>query len=385
VAPITYTYQWQHCTTAGSGCAAIAAATGQNYVASAGNVGQTIRVAVTASDSGGTTQALSAATGAVVAAGAAPVSTVAPSVSGAPVAAGTLTVTNGTWTGSTPITFGYQWQTCTTPHLVCTSVAGATGQSYQVATSQVGSTLRAIVTATNSVGTKAADSSVTGVVLAGAPVNTALPLFSGSASVGRTLQISTGVWTGATTTGFRYQWSLCTAQTSACTDLAGATGSSFGIRLADLGNTLRVTVTATNTLGSTSAIATSPVIAAMIDQTASFDAVLRPDQEAYRPFGVSSGAAGHFVAKVDGKTLTWTLTFSHLGGRPTVATLNRGFRGTNGVAFKSLCRECSSPLHGTLTLTASQLDALLLGGTYVNVRTSRDPQGEIRGQINRLQ
>ena len=44
----------------------------------------------------------------------------------------------------------------------------------------------------------------------------------------------------------------------------------------------------------------------------------------------------------------------------------------------------SSPRHGTLTLTASQLAAMLRGGTYVNVHTAKNTRGEIRGQITRV-
>ena len=96
------------------------------------------------------------------------------------------------------------------------------------------------------------------------------------------------------------------------------------------------------------------------------------------------GAAGHFTAKLTGRTLRWTLTFTHLTGRPTVTGLNKGVRGTNGVAFKTLCRNCYSPSHGTLTLTASQRDALVRGRTYVNIHTMKNRLGEIRGQINRV-
>ncbi len=96
------------------------------------------------------------------------------------------------------------------------------------------------------------------------------------------------------------------------------------------------------------------------------------------------GAAGHFTAKLTGSTLRWTLTFTHLTGRPTVARLNKGLRGANGAAFKTLCRNCYSPAHGTMSLTASQRDALVRGRTYVNVHTKRNGLGEIRGQINRV-
>ena len=43
--PITYTYQWQRCNSSGSSCGSIGSATNQNYVASNGDVGRTIRVA----------------------------------------------------------------------------------------------------------------------------------------------------------------------------------------------------------------------------------------------------------------------------------------------------------------------------------------------------
>ena len=111
--------------------------------------------------------------------------------------------------------------------------------------------------------------------------------------------------------------------------------------------------------------------------------MLRPAQEVTRPTGDDALAAGHFTAKVTGKTLRWTLSYPHLSGRATVAHLNKGVRGVNGAAFKSLCRPCSSPTHGSLTLTASQLDALLRGRAYVNVQTTRNARGEIRGQIRR--
>ena len=117
-----------------------------------------------------------------------------------------------------------------------------------------------------------------------------------------------------------------------------------------------MSVTATNTIGSTTAISNSSAIKARIVTTATFRSVLRAGQEVSVPNGPMARALGHFTAKVTGKTLRWTLTFSHLTARPTVAHLNKGVRGTNGPAFKVLCRTCRTPAHGTLTLTASQLN-----------------------------
>jgi CHRD domain/Ig domain of plant-specific actin-binding protein len=385
--PITYAYEWQLCNSAGTGCGAINGAASQNYVVSGSDAGKTIRVQVTATNSDGTNQALSAATATAAAAGAAaPVNTKQPNPSGTAANGQTIRVDNGSWSGSRPISFTYQWQSCTTPNPVCTDLAGATGSSYLIGPSQVGSTLRATVTATNSAGKFSTFSNLTATVVAKStsPVNTSLPVITGSLSVGNTLQASSGVWTGLSTNPFAYQWSRCNADGTSCATIAGATKQSYGVGTVDVGNGLRVSVTATNAAGATSATSASSAIAARLVANAGFTAVLRAGQEVNGTHRVPSGAAGHFTAKLTGKSLRWTLTFSHLSGRPTIAGLNRGLRGASGVAFKTLCRGCISAVHGTLTLTASQTEAMLRGGTYVNIHTARNRQGEIRGQLRRV-
>jgi CHRD domain len=384
--PITYAYQWQRCNSSGSSCGSIGSATNQNYVASSGDVDRTIRVEVTASNADGKTQALSDATAAIAAPGTAPANTKQPNPSGTAQDGQTITVDNGTWSGQSPITFTYQWQSCTAVNPICTDLAGATSSSYLIGTGQIGSVLRANVTATSSAGKTAASSNLTAAVIAktSAPVNSSLPVISGSALVGKTLQASTGIWSGAGTSGFTFQWSRCNGNGTACASISGATGQSYGVGTVDRGNALRVSVTATNSTGSTSATSTASVIQTPVVRSSRFNAVLRRSQEVDGTHGTSTRAAGHFTAKVTGKTLSWTLTFSHLSGRPTVTGLNRGIRGSNGLAFKTLCRRCVSPGHGTLTLTTSQLGSLMRGGVYVNIHTGRNTHGEIRGQINRV-
>ena len=216
------------------------------------------------------------------------------------------------------------------------------------------------------------------------PVNTGVPLISGSLHVGNTLQASTGSWTGLTSNSFRYQWSRCNSNGSSCAGISGATGQSYGIGNVDLGNALRVSVTATNSTGATNATSAFALVGTRIVSTVSFSAVLRTGQELKTPRGTSFRTAGRFTAKLNGKTLHWTLTFSHLTGRATGATMNKGTRGVDGAAFKTLCLNCISPRHGTLTLTSSQRDAILRGRSYVNIRTLRNHLGELRGQINPL-
>ena len=384
--PITYAYQWQRCNSSGSSCGSIGRATSQNYVVSSGDVGRTLRVAVTAKNDDGSVEALSGATAAITNVGSAPANTKQPNPSGTAQEGQTIRVDDGNWSGLKPIAFSYQWQTCTAANSGCTDIPGVTGSSYVIGIGQVGSKLRAVVTATNSAGKNSASSNLTTAVTAkvSAPVNSSLPMISGSVFVGQTLHASTGVWSGAPS-GFTYQWTRCNSNGSSCSSISGATGQTYGIGVVDRGTALRVNVTATNANGTASATsAASRIGTRAVAVTASFNAVLRPGQEVVHPKRVSSRTAGHMTAKLSGKTLRWTMTFSHLTGRPNVATLNKGVRGTNGTAFKTLCRYCVSPAHGTVTLTASQVDALLRGRTYVNVLTARNTHGELRGQINRV-
>jgi acid phosphatase type 7 len=67
---IAYQYQWQDCDQAGGACVDIAAATSQTYVLTSGDLGHTVRVAVTASNDWGSAAASSNATAVVVDSGA---------------------------------------------------------------------------------------------------------------------------------------------------------------------------------------------------------------------------------------------------------------------------------------------------------------------------
>jgi hypothetical protein len=64
-APITYTYTWARCNTAGASCAAIVAGGGSDYMIRDADVGKTLRVQVTATNPAGAVNAASAQTGIV--------------------------------------------------------------------------------------------------------------------------------------------------------------------------------------------------------------------------------------------------------------------------------------------------------------------------------
>lgn len=98
----------------------------------------------------------------------APVNTAAPTISGVAQTGQTLTASSGTWTGTAPITYGYQWRRCDSAGANCGSGVIATGATYVPTSADVGSTLRVDVTATNTAGSAVATSAPTAVVTAAA-------------------------------------------------------------------------------------------------------------------------------------------------------------------------------------------------------------------------
>ncbi|HYM56280.1 MAG TPA: hypothetical protein VES97_13030, partial [Solirubrobacteraceae bacterium] len=128
------------------------------------DIGATLRVTVTARNAAGQASASSPAS--AVVAGIAPASTQAPAITGTPVRGGTLSASTGAWSGSEPLSYGYQWQRCDGKGEGCTSITGANGTSYQPTAADVGHALRVAVTAENTAGaattTSAATASVSG-------------------------------------------------------------------------------------------------------------------------------------------------------------------------------------------------------------------------------
>jgi hypothetical protein len=87
-----------------------------------------------------------------------------------------------------------------------------------------------------------------------APVNTAPPKITGTAAqVGETLSASTGSWTSSSTISYAYHWRRCDKQGNGCANIGGADTSSYQLASGDVGHTVRVRVTATNSSGSSSA------------------------------------------------------------------------------------------------------------------------------------
>jgi hypothetical protein len=182
-----------------------------------------------------------------------PTSTARPSITGPAAAGKVLTAHNGSWSGTTPISFQYQWTRCSARGTGCTAIAeAAQSQQYVLTTDDLGHRLRVIVTATNSGGTASRNSPLSAVVKSGpanAPVNTTRPGITGSAVEGNMLTASNGSWNGGTPINYTYQWQRCDANGALCRNIPDATSQTYTPSSLDVGNTLRAVVTATNSFG----------------------------------------------------------------------------------------------------------------------------------------
>jgi hypothetical protein len=247
--PISFAYAWQRCDSSGSSCAGISGASSQTYTITIDDLNHTLRVAVTATNSSGSSTATSGHTASVTGA-TPPHNTDLPHITGSATVGSKLTATNGTWSGTTPITYAYAWSRCSSTGASCAPIGGATSQTYTVTTADSAHTLRVVVTATNAAGSAQATSAATTVAAVSAPANATAPTITGTATVGQTLSATNGTWTGSTPISYAYTWYRCNAGETNCAAIAGANGQKYVLTASDAARYVLVVVTAGNGAGS---------------------------------------------------------------------------------------------------------------------------------------
>jgi hypothetical protein len=152
--PVTYAFDWQRC--GGGACVAIAGAEQQSYRVQTADIGDKIRVIVTATNEFGSKKAKSNKTQKTLPGP--PVNLELPTISGTVLPGETLTANNGTWAGTPPITFHYQWRDCEPLGGLCHDIVGATEQKYTIQPTEVGDGFVVIVRGVNAYGEEPATS-----------------------------------------------------------------------------------------------------------------------------------------------------------------------------------------------------------------------------------
>ncbi len=119
-----------------------------------------------------------------------------------------------------------------------------------------------------------------------------------------------------------------------------------------------------------------------------FDAALSGSEEVPP---VTTNASGRAVLSLtaDTSTLFWRVLVDDITNI-TASHIHEGAPGENGPVIFPLFDGTGpfgpdDPISGSFTLTADQLFTLMAGNYYVNVHTTQNPGGEIRGQIGDLE
>ena len=105
---------------------------------------------MTATNVAGTSSATSSPTGVV--SGILPSFSEAPSIVGSLVEGQVLSATTGKWSGSEPISYGYQWLQCNAAGEACSEISKATGSTLKLLSGLIGQTVKVVVTASNVAG-----------------------------------------------------------------------------------------------------------------------------------------------------------------------------------------------------------------------------------------
>lgn len=168
-----------------------------------------------------------------------PICTINPVLSTADVEVGeVLEVSEGTWNIEN-VKISYQW--CRNGFYI----DDATESSYTTVPADLGQILTCRVYATsgsnNLIGE--AISNASEAIAAVPPLNTVTPTISGLRVIGATLGAVVGTWTGVPTPTFTYQWKRNGV------NISGATNSTYVLVTADLGTSISVAVTGTNSAG----------------------------------------------------------------------------------------------------------------------------------------
>ena len=242
---VSYTYQWIR---VDGTDADISGATSITYTLVGADLGKTIKVTVSFTDDASNPETLTSTATAAVAAAANTPATGAPTITGTAQVGQTLTA--GTTAimdadGLNSVNYMYQWIRVDGTDA---DISGATSITYTLVGADLGKTIKVTVSFTDDASNDETLTSAATAAVSAAPNTpaTGAPTITGTAQVGQTLTAGTTAIMdadGLTSVSYTYQW-IRVDGTDA--DISGATSITYTLVGADLGKTIKVTVSFTD-------------------------------------------------------------------------------------------------------------------------------------------
>ena len=330
---ITYHFQWYRCDAYAAHCSSIHGSTKATYSEVAKDVGHSLGVTVTATDSTGTAPAYAPVAGLVAAATSTLAATAQPVLAGDPIVGTAIDVQAAAWS-STPAATTYAWLRCNANGRACAPITGQTASTYTLTSADLGFTVMAAVTGTAGKVKQTVLTLRSDVVRqAPGPLLSAAPTVTGTLQQGKKLTGFQGTWTSGGAITYAFQWYRCDANAAHCSSIHGSTKSTYTLVAKDVGQTLALTVRATDSTGTTAAYASVAGLVAPASSTLAATA--------------QTGLAGDAAVgtALTAQAPTWSAT-------PTATTYAWLRCNTNGRACAAIAGQTS----GSYTLTAADVD-----------------------------
>lgn len=106
---------------------------------------------------------------------------------------------------------------------------------------------------------------------------------------------------------------------------------------------------------------------------------------ATNPTSTGSAATGTFAGTYNSSTKMLMYTVFYTGLTPTAGHIHTGAPGVGGGVEITFSNVATSPITGMATLTDAQATNLLANGLYINLHSTAFGNGEIRGNIKKVQ
>jgi len=193
------------------------------------------------------------------------------------------------------------------------------------------------------------------------PTNNTLPVVSGTPTVGQTLSSTSGTWNGYPAPTFAYQWVR-----GASTNISGATSSSYTLVDADYNNTVKCTVTATNSAGSASATsAATATVAGSVPGAPTIGTATPGNTQASVAFTAPASTGGPAITSYTATSSPGGFTATGSASPLTVTGLTNGTAYTFTVtATNSIGTSAASAASNSVTpaLAPSSVEYLIVSG-----------------------